>query len=112
MNILGSVILFILAGLCEIGGGYLVWLWLREERSFFLGGIGGMVLMLYGVVPTFQPEPNFGRIYAAYGGVFVIMSVLWGWKIDGKTPDAYDLVGALTCGVGIIVIMWGRNFLP
>ena len=76
MAIAQSILLFVLAGLCEIGGGYLVWIWLREGRSHWIGLIGGLVLMLYGVIPTLQPEHNFGRIYAAYGGIFVIMSLL------------------------------------
>src|SRR3989441_3670042 len=73
--ILTSLALFVLAGLCEIGGGYLVWLWLREGRSALLAVLGGTVLFVYGVVPTLQPAP-FGRVYAAYGGVFVVLSLL------------------------------------
>lgn len=72
MLITKSIILFVLAGLCEIGGGYLVWLWLREGKSIWIGIFGGVVLALYGIIPTLQPA-HFGRIYAAYGGVFVIM---------------------------------------
>ena len=103
-----SVALFALAGLCEIGGGYLVWLWLRDHRSVFLGVAGGFVLFVYGILPTFQPS-HFGRVYAAYGGVFVVLSLLWGWWIDGHRPDAPDVAGALICLVGVGVIMyWPR----
>ncbi len=103
-----SLSLFALAGLMEIGGGYLVWLWLREERGFLLGVIGGLVLFLYGVVPTLQPA-HFGRVYAAYGGVFVVLSLLWGWLVDGRAPDRFDLVGGLICLVGVGIIMcWPR----
>ena len=111
METVRSVLLFFLAGLCEIGGGYLVWLWLREGRSVWLGLIGGIVLVLYGVIPTLQPTAfNFGRVYAAYGGVFTVLSLLWGWKIDGKTPDTFDLIGAAICLVGVAVIMyWPRG---
>jgi len=63
-------------------------------------------LILYGIIPTLQPYANFGRIYAAYGGVFVVMSILWGWAIDGKAPDNYDLIGAAICIVGIAIIMY------
>ena len=73
-----SIARFVVAGLMEIGGGYLVWLWLREHRGVALGALGGLVLFLYGVVPTLQPA-HFGRVYAAYGGVFVVMSLLCGW---------------------------------
>jgi len=71
-----SLLCFFLAGLCEIGGGYLVWLWLREDFSWILGAIGGFVLFLYGIVPTLQ-KSHFHRIYAAYGGVFIQILVFW-----------------------------------
>jgi small multidrug resistance family-3 protein len=103
-----SIALFLLAGLCEIGGGYLVWLWLRQGRGFVLGALGGLVLFLYGVVPTLQPA-HFGRVYAAYGGVFVVLSLAWGAWIDGHWPDRYDLTGAALCLAGVAVIMyWPR----
>ncbi len=75
-----TLFFFIIAGLCEIGGGYLVWLWLRDGMSWILGVLGGFVLFLYGVVPTFQPS-HFHRIYAAYGGIFIVMAVVWGWLL-------------------------------
>jgi small multidrug resistance family-3 protein len=106
MNVLLSIFLFFIAGLCEIGGGYLVWLWLREDWALMVGALGGLVLFLYGVIPTLQPEANFGRIYAAYGGIFVIMSTFWGWWVDGKTPDVYDWAGAGVCVAGVALIMW------
>ena len=101
-----TIFLFLLAGLAEIGGGYLVWLWLREAKPVWYGIIGGLILVLYGIIPTFQKYPSFGRVYAAYGGVFVILSVLWGWGIDRKTPDVYDWIGALICMIGVSVILW------
>lgn len=108
-TILRSVALFIAAGLCEIGGGYLVWLWLRDGRAWALGATGGFVLFLYGVIPTFQPA-HFGRVYAAYGGVFVVMSLLWGWWVDGRRPDTPDWIGATVCAVGVAIIMyWPRS---
>lgn len=85
-----AIFLFLLAGFAEIGGGYLVWLWLRESRPVAYGIIGGVILFLYGIIPTFQNFPTFGRIYAAYGEVFIILSLLWGWGIDRKAPDCYD----------------------
>ena len=103
-----SIALFALAGLMEIGGGYLVWLWLREGRAIFLGALGGLLLFLYGVVPTMQPA-HFGRVYAAYGGVFVVLSLLWGWWIDGHKPDLPEVVGSALCIIGVAVIMyWPR----
>lgn len=104
-TIAASVGLFLLAGLLEIGGGYLVWLWLRDERSVSLGMLGGLILFLYGVIPTLQPS-HFGRVYAAYGGVFVVLSLLWGWTVDGNTPDHFDMIGAALCLVGVSIIMY------
>jgi small multidrug resistance family-3 protein len=96
------------ASLCEIGGGYLVWLWLREGKSVWMAILGAFVLLLYGIIPTLQPA-NFGRVYAAYGGVFIVLLLLWGWKIDGVSPDAYDVIGGLIALVGVCVIMyWPR----
>ncbi len=104
-----SLIFFIVAGLCEIGGGYLVWLWLREAKSIWLGILGGAVLVLYGIIPTLQPA-NFGRVYAAYGGIFVVLSILWGWKIDKIAPDTFDLIGGAIALTGVMVIMyWPRS---
>lgn len=71
-----SLLYFVAAGLCEIGGGYLVWLWLRENKPIWFAVVGGVILILYGVIPTLQPA-SFGRVYAAYGGVFVVLSILW-----------------------------------
>jgi len=105
--ILYAVVLFIIAGLAEIGGGYLIWLWLREGRPFSFGIIGGFILIAYGIIITFQNFPTFGRVYAAYGGVFVVLAVLWGWGVDKKAPDIYDWIGALICLVGVSVILWG-----
>ena len=106
MIITKSITLFILAGLCEIGGGYLIWLWLREGKSVLIGILGGVILLLYGIIPTLQPA-NFGRVYAAYGGVFVFMSILWGWKIDKTNPDRYDIIGGIVCLIGVFIIMYG-----
>lgn len=111
METVKSIGLFLLAGVCEIGGGYLVWQWLREGKSVVLGVIGAAVLVLYGIIPTLQPAAfNFGRVYAAYGGVFIILSLLWGWQIDGKTPDTFDVLGGVICLIGVTVIMyWPRS---
>jgi len=110
LNLLAkSLALFIVAGICEIGGGYLVWLWLRNGKGILLGALGGFILFLYGVIPTLQPA-HFGRVYAAYGGVFVVLSILWGWWVDKQAPDRFDMIGGLICVVGVAVIMyWPRT---
>ena len=100
-----SLLTFFVAGLCEIGGGYLVWLWLREGRSLWYGVFGAAVLVLYGVIPTFQPA-HFGRVYAAYGGIFIVLSILWGWGVDKTAPDAYDVIGGMLALAGVAVIMY------
>ena len=109
MLITKSIALFILAGLCEIGGGYLIWIWLRENKSPWLAAFGAVVLIMYGIIPTFQPA-HFGRVYAAYGGVFVVLSIFWGWKIDKIIPDRFDIIGGMICLLGVAVIMyWPRS---
>lgn len=100
-----TVLLFILAGLCEIGGGYMVWLWLREGMGWTMGALGGFILFLYGVVPTFQPS-YFHRIYAAYGGIFIVMAVFWGWVFEGIAPDMFDIVGTTIALVGVAIIFY------
>jgi small multidrug resistance family-3 protein len=100
-----SVFYFVAAGLCEIGGGYLVWLWLREGRSIGFAIAGAMILIVYGVIPTLQPA-NFGRVYSAYGGIFIVLSILWGWKIDNILPDRFDLIGGAVALIGVVIIMY------
>lgn len=106
MYVLRAVALFALAGLAEIGGGYLMWRWLRVDAAWWVGALGGVVLAGYGVIPTLQQESSFGRVYAAYGGVFVVASLLWGWFVDGKRPDRWDSLGALVVGLGVAVIFF------
>ena len=104
-KILTSIFLFFVAGLCEIGGGYLVWLWLRNDFSWMLGAVGGFVLFLYGMIPTFQ-KTHFHRVYAAYGGVFIVMAILWGWLIAGVPPDTYDVIGTIIAVIGVAIIFY------
>ncbi len=105
ITIIKSMFLFVLAGLFEIGGGYMVWLSLREGRPWWIGVLGGLILIGYGVVATFQPA-NFGRVYAAYGGIFIVMAIIWGWKVDGVVPDKYDLIGGTVALLGVLIIMY------
>ncbi len=106
MDTLKSIALFIAAAIAEIGGAWLVWQGVREHRGWVWIGAGALALGLYGFVATLQPEANFGRILAAYGGVFVVGSLAWGAALDGFRPDRYDIVGALICLVGVGVIMY------
>lgn len=107
MVLLKSLFYFIIVGIFEIGGGYLVWLWLREGKNIWYGVIGLIVLILYGIIPTLQPlNANFGRVYATYGGIFIVLSILWGWKIDNILPDKFDLIGAGLALIGVMIIMY------
>lgn len=108
-TVLKSILVFILAGLCEIGGGYLVWQWMKEGKPLWYGILGGILLAGYGVVTTFQPA-EFGRVYATYGGFFIVMALLWAWKVDGFRPDKYDFIGALIALIGVCIIYYApRN---
>jgi small multidrug resistance family-3 protein len=102
-----SIGLFLLAALTEIGGAWLVWWAVREGGAWWLAALGGASLVAYGFVAALQPDPNFGRVLAAYGGVFVAGSLAWAVALDGFRPDRWDLMGAFVCLVGVGMIMYG-----
>jgi len=106
MDPLKSVALFLAAAVAEIGGAWLVWQGVREHKGWAWIGAGVIALGLYGFVATLQPDPNFGRILAAYGGVFVAGSLAWGMILDGFRPDRYDIAGAAICLLGVALIMY------
>jgi small multidrug resistance family-3 protein len=106
VSLLRSILLFVLAAVFEIGGAWLVWQGIREQRGWVWVGLGVIALGLYGFVATLQPDAHFGRILAAYGGVFVVGSLAWGMVFDGYQPDRYDIIGAAVCLVGMAVIMY------
>lgn len=103
---LRSILLFVAAAMLEIGGAWMVWQGVREQRGIAWVGLGIVALAGYGFVASFQPDPNFGRILAAYGGVFVVGSLLWGVIADRFRPDRYDVIGAGFCLAGVAVIMY------
>ena len=105
LNVITSFILFFVAAMAEIGGGYLVWKWIRERKGIMFGLFGGSILFIYGVIPTLQPA-SFGRVYAAYGGVFIVSAIIWGIFVDKKKPDKYEVIGSLTAIVGAIIIFY------
>ncbi|MFC6067505.1 YnfA family protein [Streptomyces ochraceiscleroticus] len=106
MPIFRSAVLFVLAALLEIGGAWLVWQGVRESRGWIWAGAGVLALGAYGFVATLQPDADFGRILAAYGGVFVAGSLVWGMVADGYRPDRWDVTGALVCLAGMALIMY------
>jgi small multidrug resistance family-3 protein len=101
-----SVLLFVLAAVAEIGGAWLIWQGVREHRGWLWAGAGVVALGLYGFVATLQPDASFGRVLAAYGGVFIAGSLLWAVLLDGFRPDRFDLIGAAVCLLGVAVIMY------
>ena len=105
LGIFISVALFFMAAFTEIGGGYLVWKWLRERKGIVFGLFGGIVLFLYGIIPMLQPS-NFGRVYAAYGGIFIISAIIWEKLVDKKKPDRYEVIGSLTAVIGAIIVFY------
>ncbi|MEU2200827.1 YnfA family protein [Isoptericola sp. NPDC019482] len=106
MTVLRSILLFLAAAVFEIGGAWLVWQGVREHRGWVWIGAGVVALGAYGFFASLQPDANFGRILAAYGGVFVAGSLVWGMVVDGFRPDRWDVVGALICLAGVAVIMY------
>ncbi|MBB4942967.1 small multidrug resistance family-3 protein [Streptosporangium album] len=106
MTVVRSLVLFVVAALAEIGGAWLIWQGVREHRGAWWIGAGIVALGLYGFVATLQPDAGFGRILAAYGGVFVAGSLAWGMVADGFRPDRWDLAGAAICLIGVAVIMY------
>ena len=101
--------IYILAALGELGGTYAFWRWLRGGGTAYLALVGLAALLFYAIIQTYQPEGAYGRVYAAYAGVFLVGAMLWGWAIDGKTPDRYDLIGAAITLVGVVVVIFGRR---
>ena len=100
-----TLALFFIAAMAEIGGGYLVWLWRKEKKTAALAALGGVILFVYGIIPTLQPA-EFGRVYAAYGGIFIVSAVIWGRVIDKKKPDKYEIIGSIAAIVGALVIFY------
>jgi small multidrug resistance family-3 protein len=108
MTVVRSIALFVLAAIAEIGGAWLVWQGVREHRGLIWVGAGVVALGGYGFVATLQPDSHFGRILAAYGGIFVAGSLIWGMVADGFRPDRFDVLGAIICLIGVVVIMYVR----
>jgi small multidrug resistance family-3 protein len=106
VTVLRALLLFALAALAEIGGAWLVWQGVREHRGFLWVGAGIAALAAYGFVATLQDDANFGRVLAAYGGIFVAGSLAWGIVADGFRPDRWDITGAAICLLGVAVIMF------
>ena len=109
LTILQSLTIFVVAGFFEIGGGWLVWKTVRDGKPWWWAVLGSLVLVGYGLLPTLQPTDEFGRIYAVYGGFFIVLSYAWGWMLDGMKPDIGDAVGGALALVAVLIILfWPR----
>eukprot|EP00967_Tisochrysis_lutea_P025632 scaffold29601_cov34-Tisochrysis_lutea.AAC.5 len=110
LSVLHVSLLFVLAGLAEIGGGWLVWQALREGKPTVWAFAGSLVLVVYGIIPTLQPLDDFGRLYAVYGGIFIGMSYAWGYIFDNCVLDRGDLIGSIVSLIGVgICLFWPRD---
>jgi small multidrug resistance family-3 protein len=108
-SVIREILLFLAAGICEIGGGWLVWQTMRNSKPWYWAFCGSLVLILYGFIPTFQQLDNFGRLYSVYGGYFIMLSLFWGWGLDRKKPDIGDWIGSSIAIVGVCVMLyWPR----
>lgn len=106
VSVAKAIVLFVVAAIAEIGGAWLVWQGVREHRGVAYIGAGIAALAAYGFVATLQDDNNFGRLLAAYGGIFVAGSIAWGVVADGFRPDRFDIAGAAICLLGVSVIMF------
>ena len=103
--VLSTLGLFFFAALLEIGGGYLIWKVLRDHKGKIFGLIGSLILFSYGIIMTIQPA-NFGKVYATYGGIFVVSSIIWGYWVDKKKPDRFEIIGSIVVLIGVAVMFY------
>lgn len=105
-----AIAVFVFSGLLEIGGGWLVWQTLRKAKPWYFALVGSVMLVGYGFAATLNPLPDFGRVYAIYGAIFIPMSVAWGAVFDKFRPDVGDYVGLVVVIAGACVMsFWPRT---
>lgn len=105
MTALRILVLFVLAAAAEIGGAWLIWQAVKEDRGWILALLGVMALGAYGFIAALQPDANFGRVLAAYGGVFIAGSLAWGIVVDGFKPTMWDYIGSGVALLGAAIII-------
>ncbi len=106
MPIVRSLALFAITAVAEIIGCYLPYLWLRKSGSIWLLLPAALSLVIFSWLLTLHPAAA-GRVYAAYGGVYIAVAMLWLWKIDGVSPTRWDLAGVAVALIGVAIIMLG-----
>ncbi|MGH2709018.1 MAG: YnfA family protein [Actinomycetota bacterium] len=109
---LRTVAIFVAAAVAELGGTYAIWRWRREGAPLVAVAVGLLLLLAYALVQTLQPEVRYGRVYAAYAGVFLVGAMCWAWVVDGERPDLFDGLGALVVLAGVAIVLWGRKLFP
>lgn len=97
--------LFFVTAIAEILGCYLPYLWLKEDKSIWLLMPAAMSLALFAWLLSLHPTAA-GRVYAAYGGVYIFVAILWLWAVDGIRPTLWDVVGACVAMLGMAIIMF------
>ena len=102
-----SILAFLCAALMEIAGCFAFWAWLRLGKSALWLIPGLVALALFAYLLTLVDSPFAGRGYAAYGGIYIVCALVWGWTVEGHRPDIWDAVGAAICLVGMAVILFG-----
>lgn len=102
---IGGLGIFLLAALCEIGGCYAFWLWLKLGRSPFWAIAGLVFLAVFALLLTRIDSAAAGRAFAAYGGIYIVASLGWMWTVEGGRPDRWDMIGALICIAGSAIIL-------
>lgn len=107
--IVKTLVIYVIAAAGELGGTYCYWRWLREHSPWYLALVGLAALLGYAIIQTYQPENTYGRVYAAYAGVFLVGAMLWGWLIDGSAPDRFDVIGAAITMLGVLTVLFGRQ---
>ncbi|MDH4440700.1 MAG: YnfA family protein [Rhizobium sp.] len=100
-----TVLVYAAAALAEIAGCFAFWAWLRLGKSALWLAPGLVSLALFALLLTRVPTDLAGRAYAAYGGIYIVASLLWLWLVEGQRPDRFDLTGAAICLVGAAVIL-------
>lgn len=101
-----SLILFVFSALAEIIGCYLPYLWLRQGRSPWLLLPAAASLLLFSWLLTLHPAAS-GRVYAAYGGVYIAVALVWLWRVDRVPLTRWDIAGASVALAGMAIIVWG-----